>query len=54
MCHAEKNSWELENVSKLEKWVTIRKMGHSYKDVSPLEIWVTLKECVTFKKIGRS
>ena len=63
--HLEKLGHTLENGSQLEKWLTIRKMGHTIKKsgshfkklVTPgkrsiLNKWVKVEKFVTLRKIG--
>ena len=40
------NSLGEKNKSRLEKWVTLRKVGHTQKNGSHLEKWVTLRKMV--------
>ena len=45
MCHTEKSGGDtLKKVSKVEKWVTLGKMGFTLKNGPHLEKWVTLEE----------
>ena len=50
----EKNGSHLNNVSQLEKRVTLKKMLYSWKNKSHLKVGSHLKKCVTVAKMGHT
>jgi len=42
----------LRKIAKQKKWVTLGKMGHSWKKDPQLEKWVKFREWVTLGKIS--
>ena len=47
-----KTGSHLENGSLIEKWVTLKRMGQSWKNVSHPQKWVTLRKWVRLKVLN--